>query len=76
MECTHAGQNTDVLFRFPVQSAKDRAIFGIDLQGHIISWNPGAEHIKGWRAEEVLGQHFRMLFPEDYRQQGRVRRKS
>ncbi|NRD55358.1 PAS domain-containing sensor histidine kinase [Corallococcus exiguus] len=71
MECTHAGQNTDVLFRFLVQSAKDRAIFGIDLQGHIISWNPGAEHIKGWRAGEVLGQHFRMLFPEDYRQQGR-----
>ncbi|RKG99799.1 sensor histidine kinase [Corallococcus carmarthensis] len=70
MECTHAGQNTDVLFRFLVQSAKDRAIFGIDLQGHIISWNPGAEHIKGWRADEVLGQHFRMLFPEDYRQQG------
>ncbi|GMU01291.1 hypothetical protein KH5H1_54110 [Corallococcus caeni] len=69
-ECTHAGQNTDVLFRFLVQSAKDRAIFGIDLQGYIISWNPGAEHIKGWRADEVLGQHFRMLFPEDSRQQG------
>ncbi|WAS89380.1 MULTISPECIES: sensor histidine kinase [unclassified Corallococcus] len=71
MECTHAGQDTDVLFRFLVQSAKDRAIFGIDLQGHIISWNTGAEHIKGWRAEEVLGQHFGMLFPEEYRQQGR-----
>nr|WP_240672970.1 PAS domain S-box protein [Corallococcus coralloides] len=71
MECTHAIQDTDVLFRFLVQSAKDRAIFGLDLQGHIISWNPGAEHIKGWRAEEVLGQHFRMLFPEEYRQQGR-----
>lgn len=74
MECTHAGQNTDVLFRFLVQSAKDRAIFGIDLQGHIISWNPGAEHIKGWRAEEVLGHHFRMLFPEEYRRQGRPER--
>ncbi|MBZ4376401.1 PAS domain S-box protein [Corallococcus sp. AS-1-6] len=71
MECTRAGPNTDVLFRFLVQSAKDRAIFGIDLQGHILSWNPGAEHIKGWRAEEVMGQHFRMLFPEEYRQLGR-----
>ncbi|RKH67347.1 sensor histidine kinase [Corallococcus aberystwythensis] len=71
MQCTDAGQNTDVLFRFLVQSTKDRAIFGIDLQGHIISWNSGAEHIKGWRADEVLGQHFRMLFPEDYRRQGR-----
>src|SRR5205823_3490631 len=37
---------------------KDYAIVLLDPQGHVVSWNDGAERIKGYRAEEILGKHF------------------
>ncbi|HZU39058.1 MAG TPA: PAS domain S-box protein, partial [Gemmataceae bacterium] len=51
----HSG---DDLFRLLVESVKDYAIFLLDPQGRVASWNAGAERIKGYRREEVLGQHF------------------
>src|SRR5205823_10027932 len=45
-------------FRVLVESVKDYAIFMLDVDGRITSWNVGAERIKGYRAEEILGQHF------------------
>lgn len=53
-------------FRLLVESVKDYAIFMLDDRGRIISWNAGAERIKGYRTEEVLGQHFSIFYcPED-----------
>ena len=53
-------------FRLLVDSVADHAIFMLDPQGRIISWNAGAERIKGYRADEVLGRHFSCLYvPED-----------
>src|SRR4051812_49476193 len=53
-------------FRLLVESVKDYAIFMLDLDGRVISWNAGAEQIKGYRADEVLGQHFAVFYtPED-----------
>src|SRR5256885_14521714 len=38
----------------------------LDPTGHVVSWNPGAEQIKGYRTEEIIGQHFsRFYTPED-----------
>ena len=45
-------------FRLLVEQVKDYAIFMLDPEGRVISWNSGAERIKGYRAEEIVGQHF------------------
>src|SRR5438309_980459 len=52
--------------RLLLGSVRDYAIYMLDPTGHVVSWNPGAEQIKGYRAEEIIGQHFsRFYVPED-----------
>src|SRR6266496_199892 len=55
----------DELFRLMVESVKDYAIFMLDPKGRVISWNPGAERIKGYRAEEIIGRHFSTFYPPE-----------
>jgi PAS domain S-box-containing protein len=53
-------------FRLLVESVRDYAIFMLDPAGRVASWNAGAEAIKGYAAEEILGQHFSVFYtPED-----------
>ena len=53
-------------FRVLVNGIRDYAIFMLDPSGHIASWNPGAERIKGYKANEILGRHFSCFYcPED-----------
>ena len=53
-------------FRLLVDGVKDHAILRLDAQGYVRSWNPGAERIHGYAAEEVIGQHFACFYlPED-----------
>jgi len=52
-------------FRILVENVKDYAIFGLDWKGRILSWNAGAEAINGYRAEEIVGQHFSRLYPQE-----------
>jgi PAS domain S-box-containing protein len=52
-------------FRLLVEGSKDYAIFMLDPQGFVTSWNPGAQRIKGYTAEDIIGQHFsRFYLPE------------
>jgi len=52
--------------RLMITSVHDYAIFMLDPSGRVTSWNPGAEHINGYREQEILGAHFGRLFtPED-----------
>ncbi len=51
-------------FRLFVESVQDYAIFMLDAEGNIITWNTGAERIKGYRATEIIGQHFSIFYPE------------
>ncbi len=52
--------------RLLLGSVRDYAIYMLDPTGHVVSWNPGAEQIKGYRAEEIIGEHFsRFYVPED-----------
>ena len=51
-------------FRQLVQGAKDYAIIMLDPQGRVVSWNTGAELIKGYKENEILGQHFSRFYPE------------
>ncbi|MDM0114039.1 PAS domain S-box protein [Variovorax sp. J22R133] len=53
-------------FQLLVNAIKDYAIYLLDAQGHVSSWNTGAERLKGYTAEEIVGQHFsRFYTPED-----------
>ena len=52
-------------FRLLVQSVTDYAIFMLDPQGRIASWNAGAERIKGYRAQEITGTHFSVFYPPE-----------
>jgi PAS domain S-box-containing protein len=52
-------------FRMLVTGVKDYAIYMLDANGNIATWNLGAERIKGWRAEEVLGQNFSLFYGKD-----------
>ncbi|MGE8150055.1 PAS domain S-box protein [Pseudomonas vancouverensis] len=53
-------------FRLLVQSVTDYAIYMLSAEGCVTNWNPGAQRIKGYFPEEVIGQHFSMFYtPED-----------
>ncbi|WP_213982478.1 PAS domain-containing sensor histidine kinase [Sphingomonas sp. dw_22] len=54
-------------FRLLVQSVTDYAIYMLDPDGHVASWNAGAERFKGYRAEEILGEHFSRFYTEEDR---------
>jgi PAS domain S-box-containing protein len=48
-----------------IRSAVDYAIFMLDPDGHVVSWSPGAERIKGYTADEIVGQHFSRFYTEE-----------
>ena len=52
-------------FRLLVEGTRDYAIFMLDQQGNIASWNTGAERIKGYKAEEIIGKHFSCFYPKE-----------
>ncbi|MGE5149160.1 MAG: PAS domain S-box protein, partial [Rhodospirillaceae bacterium] len=54
-------------FRLLVEAVKDYAIFLLDADGRVVSWNPGAERINGYGAAEAIGQHFSIFYPEEAR---------
>ncbi|HJT75579.1 MAG TPA: PAS domain S-box protein, partial [Gemmataceae bacterium] len=53
-----------------VEGVKDYAIFMLDPEGRVVSWNPGAERIKGYKAEEIIGQHFSRFYPREAVERG------
>ncbi|HEX5829672.1 MAG TPA: PAS domain S-box protein [Gemmatimonadaceae bacterium] len=55
----------DRLHKLLVASAQDYAIFALDPAGHVVSWNVGAERIKGYQTAEILGRHFSVLYPAE-----------
>src|SRR4051812_9586174 len=56
------------LYRLLVDSVKDYAIFALDERGYIVSWNVGAELLKGYTPAEAIGKHFSIFYsPESVR---------
>jgi PAS domain S-box-containing protein len=53
------------LYRLLVESVRDYAIFALDPDGYILSWNAGAERIKGYAASEIVGKHFSIFYPRE-----------
>ncbi|MFP5247494.1 MAG: PAS domain S-box protein [Thermoanaerobaculia bacterium] len=58
-------RQSEEVFRLLVQAVKEYAIFLLDPGGHIMTWNAGAERIKGYTRDEIVGRHFSTFYPEE-----------
>jgi len=58
------------LFRLLVESVRDYAIFVLDPEGNVLTWNPGAQALKGYTRDEIVGRHFSKFYPAEAVQNG------
>jgi PAS domain S-box-containing protein len=58
-------------FRLFVEAVRDYAIFMLDTNGNVTSWNAGAQRIKGYQGAEIIGKHFSCFYPEEDVQNGK-----
>ena len=58
-------------FRLLVEAVQDYAIFILNPEGYVSTWNIGAERIKGYKAEEIIGRHFSRFYPEEDTRNGK-----
>ena len=59
-------QQSEEQFRLLVESVRDYAIYMLNIEGVVTTWNSGAQRIKGYQAEEIVGKHFSCFYrPED-----------
>ena len=67
-----SGESTEQrdLFRLLVDSVQDYAIFLLDPSGRVMTWNPGAQALKGYTADEIIGKHFSEFYPAEAVQSG------
>ena len=63
-------EDTERRFRLLVESVTDYAIYMLDSQGQVVNWNTGAERIKGYPREEIIGAHFSRFYTEEERAKG------
>src|SRR5437868_2874356 len=63
-------EETERRFHLLIDAVTEYAIFMLDTAGNVVSWNPGAERIKGYSSAETLGQHFSRFYTEDDRRKG------
>ena len=70
-ERVHRSEET---FRLLIESAKDYAIFMIDPDGHVLTWNAGAQRIKGYTSDEIIGRSFKDFYPEEDVKSGKPER--
>lgn len=57
-------------FRLLVEGVSDYAVFMLNPSGHVATWNVGAERIKGYSANQIIGQHFSKFYPAEVREAG------
>jgi PAS domain S-box-containing protein len=69
-EAEQALYESEQRFRMLVQGVKDYAIYMLDRDGRITNWNPGAQAIKGYAEDEIIGQHFSRFYTEEDRARG------
>jgi PAS domain S-box-containing protein len=60
--------NAGSRFELLVQSITDYAIYMIDAEGRVTSWNPGARRLKGYEPEEIIGEHFSRFYTHEERE--------
>jgi len=70
-QAEEALRDSEEKYRMLLDGVQDHAIFMLDPQGQIMSWNAGAGRIQGYASEEIIGRNFSCFFPEEDIQQGR-----
>jgi PAS domain S-box-containing protein len=73
-QAEEAVRESEERFRLIVESAREYAIFMLDPTGHVATWNEGAQRIKGYSAEEIIGRHFSTFYPPEDVVAGKPRR--
>ena len=63
-------QETEHRFRLLVEGVIDYAIYMLDPAGNVVNWNAGAERIKGYRLDEIIGRHYSIFYTEEDRRRG------
>jgi PAS domain S-box-containing protein len=72
-DAAQAQQKDEVeLLRLLVANLKDYAIIMLDPKGNVVSWSGAAEQLKGWKAPEIIGQHFSRFYPPEDVQKGKT----
>lgn len=66
-QAERALQDSEQNYRLLLRGARDYAIYLLDVQGRVLSWNDGAQRLKGYQADEIIGRHFRIFLPEEDR---------
>jgi PAS domain S-box-containing protein len=66
-QANEALRQSEERMRLMVEAVRDYAIFMLDPDGNIASWNIGAERLKGYKADEIIGKHFSIFYPEEAR---------
>ena len=74
VETSNASLPEDSRYRLLIQSVTDYAIYMLDRDGTVTSWNPGAQRFKGYEASEIIGQHFSRFYTEEDRAAGLPKR--
>ena len=64
-------RNNDQQLRSIIEAVGDYAIYLLDPEGHVVTWNPGGERIKGYTPDEIVGQHFSRFFTQEDIERGR-----
>jgi PAS domain S-box-containing protein len=67
----HVLTESEERFRLLVEGVHDYAIFMLNPQGYVVSWNRGAERIKGYKFDEIIGKHFSCFYPSEAIAQGK-----
>ncbi|HUQ35409.1 MAG TPA: PAS domain S-box protein [Aestuariivirga sp.] len=69
-EAQDALRRSEQLFKLLVEGVSDYAIYMLDAKGHVASWNSGAQRIKGYRPDEIIGKHFSQFYTAEDREKG------
>jgi len=56
---------SDAIFQMLIETIRDYAIFMLDVDGHVATWNAGAQRFKGYTADEIIGQHFSKFYSDE-----------
>src|SRR5215831_19316315 len=67
-------QDLEDRFQLLVEAVQDYAIFMLDADGYVTTWNVGAERIKGYSASEIIGSHFSHFYPQEDIEAGKPER--
>jgi PAS domain S-box-containing protein len=65
-------EQIEEMFRLLIENVKDYAILLLDPEGKVLTWSAAAQRLKGWQADEIIGQHFSVFYPREDVERGKT----